>query len=176
MKLFLIFKHANFNIHFTILSANMAFFPSAICAQGHAGNFIAVYIVCIIVIGFPLTYLHLCLGQYSGCNPTSVFGKLCPAFKGIGWSWLLLMIPMMIISNMNTAWSIYYMYVSGSAIVTNTPLPWSFNNHIRMGGNELPSQLKDFLKINNHSDASEFNAMAVTRPYPVQATTAGYFQ
>uniref|UniRef100_A0AC35F8X2 Uncharacterized protein n=1 Tax=Panagrolaimus sp. PS1159 TaxID=55785 RepID=A0AC35F8X2_9BILA len=61
--------------------ANMAFFPSAICAQGQAGNFIVVYFICIVVIGFPLTYLHLCLGQYSGCNPNNVFGKLCPAFK-----------------------------------------------------------------------------------------------
>ena len=61
----------------------MAFFPSAICAQGLAGNFIAVYLICVIFVGFPITYLHLSLGQYSGYNPTEVFGKLCPAFKGI---------------------------------------------------------------------------------------------
>ncbi|CAD5222168.1 unnamed protein product [Bursaphelenchus xylophilus] len=107
--------------------ANMALFPSAICERGQAGAFILAYVICVFLVGFPLTYLHLCLGQYSGCNPTKVFGKLCPAFKGIGWCWLILTIPMMIITNMNTAWSLYYMYIAGKSLVTSTYLPWRYH-------------------------------------------------
>ncbi|KAI6239058.1 hypothetical protein M3Y99_00608400 [Aphelenchoides fujianensis] len=125
------------SIGFVTGLANMAFFPSAICTNGQAGNFVAVYCICVVLLGFPLTYLHLCLGQYSGCNPTSAFGKLCPAFKGIGWSWLILTVPMMIISNMNTAWSLYYMYLSGRSLVMNTDLPWSYQETFRFHNREI---------------------------------------
>lgn len=109
-------------VHAHCVSASVAFLPAAICEREGAGNFVWIYVVCVLFIGFPLTYLHLCLGQYSGCNPTQVFGKLCPAFRGIGWCWLTLMVPMMIISNMNAAWSLYYMYVSGRALISGQPL------------------------------------------------------
>uniref|UniRef100_A0A914VEI7 Uncharacterized protein n=1 Tax=Plectus sambesii TaxID=2011161 RepID=A0A914VEI7_9BILA len=111
-------------VGFMVGVANMAFFPSAICSEGDAGNFVLVYLICIIFIGFPVTYLHLCLGQYSGCNPTGVFGKLCPLLKGIGWSWLLIMIPLLLFSNINTTWSIYYLYISADALIHSKPVPW----------------------------------------------------
>lgn len=87
-----------------MILANMAFFPSALCQQGMAGNFIAVYLICVLLIQLPVAYLHLSLGQYSGCNPMGVFSRLCPAFCGIGFCCLLLTVPMLIISNMNSTW------------------------------------------------------------------------
>jgi SNF family Na+-dependent transporter len=123
----------------------MAFFPSAVCAHGQTGNFVAVYFICMLMVGFPLAYLHLSLGQFSGCNPINVFEKLCPAFKGIGWSWLLLTAPLLIISNMNAVWSLYYMFLSGKALVTDTPLPWAHQHRYTLEHTEPVGTIQEFL-------------------------------
>ncbi|KAI6188493.1 hypothetical protein M3Y98_00360900 [Aphelenchoides besseyi] len=162
------------SIGFVTGLANMAFFPSAICTQGQAGNFVAVYCICVVLIGFPLTYLHLCLGQYSGCNPTTAFGKLCPAFKGIGWCWLLLTIPMMIISNMNTAWSLYYMFLSGRSLFTNTDLPWSFQENIRFHNREISASLIEFYKL-ARENSTESAPINIRRPPDFRPTTPDYY-
>ncbi|KAI6235129.1 hypothetical protein M3Y95_00018400 [Aphelenchoides besseyi] len=162
------------SIGFVTGLANMAFFPSAICTQGQAGNFVAVYCICVVLIGFPLTYLHLCLGQYSGCNPTTAFGKLCPAFKGIGWCWLLLTIPMMIISNMNTAWSLYYMFLSGRSLFTNTDLPWSFQENIRFHNREISASLIEFYKL-ARENTTESAPISIRGPPDFRPTTPDYY-
>ncbi|KAI6177135.1 hypothetical protein M3Y97_00874000 [Aphelenchoides bicaudatus] len=161
-----------------LFKANMAFFPSAICAQGHAGNFLAVYLICVVLIGFPITYLHLALGQFSGYNPTEVFAKLCPAFRGIGWSWLVLTIPVLIISNINSTWALYYSFESFKAFITETPLPWSYQHRIFLPTQEVNGPLLEFYQIADQeqvNNATTIKPASLREPFKIFPTTPNYF-
>ena len=45
------------------------------------GAFLIPYIVMLFVIGLPMLFLELGIGQYSGAGPIHVFGRLAPMFK-----------------------------------------------------------------------------------------------
>jgi SNF family Na+-dependent transporter len=145
---------------------------------GISGNFITVYLICVIFIGFPITYLHLCLGQYSGCNPIDLFSKLCPAFKGIGWSWLILTVPMLIISNMNSTWALYYTHIAGQSIITGAPLPWTFHDKIFLQqAREVKGSMIEFVnRMAQETNKSQVKPLSLRHPAEISPTTPDYFQ
>uniref|UniRef100_A0AC34GWJ0 Uncharacterized protein n=1 Tax=Panagrolaimus sp. ES5 TaxID=591445 RepID=A0AC34GWJ0_9BILA len=76
---------------------------------------------------------------------------------------------------MNTAWSLYYMYVSGTSIITNTPLPWGYQETATVAKNEVPSSLIDFFSIVSQNNHSDVNSLTLKRPYEIMTTTPSYF-
>ncbi|KIH51203.1 hypothetical protein ANCDUO_18714 [Ancylostoma duodenale] len=46
------------------------------------GIFFAPYFFCMIFIGFPMLYLHLCIGQYAGQTADVAFRRLMPVTCG----------------------------------------------------------------------------------------------
>ncbi|GJQ81747.1 hypothetical protein Trydic_g9186 [Trypoxylus dichotomus] len=53
--------------------------------QNGGGAFLIPYIIVLIIIGRPIYYLEMCLGQFSSRNNVNMFHKLAPALKGIGY-------------------------------------------------------------------------------------------
>lgn len=49
------------------------------------GAFLIPYLTCSFVVGFPLLYLEMSLGQFSKAGPAVVYGRIRPLFQGIGW-------------------------------------------------------------------------------------------
>lgn len=47
-----------------------------------AGAFLVPYILMVFVIGLPLFFAELFVGQYSGLGPTKVYQRLAPFFHG----------------------------------------------------------------------------------------------
>ena len=48
------------------------------------------YLSMLILVGLPIFFLEFVLGQYSGCGPTRLFGKIAPMFKGLGFAMITL--------------------------------------------------------------------------------------
>merc|ERR1712038_314266 len=88
--------------------------------QNGGGSFLIPYTIMLFFAGLPLFFMELCLGQYSGQGPTRVFGRLAPAFKGLGYAMLGATGFVAIYYNVIMAWTIFYMF-SGFA----ETLPWS---------------------------------------------------
>ncbi|XP_048375484.1 sodium-dependent serotonin transporter [Sphaerodactylus townsendi] len=96
-----------------------------ICYQNGGGAFLIPYTIMAIFGGIPLFYMELALGQYHRSGCISVWRKICPIFKGIGFA--ICIIAFYIASYYNTimAWALYYLISSFAE-----ELPWtSCTNH-----------------------------------------------
>ena len=89
--------------------------------ENGGGSFLIPYTLMLFFAGLPLFFMELCLGQYSGQGPTRVFGRLAPAFKGLGFAMLLVTFYVSIYYNVIIAWTLFYMFSGMQAI-----LPWSY--------------------------------------------------
>lgn len=91
-----------------------------ICYQNGGGAFLIPYLIMAVFGGIPLFYMELALGQYHRSGCISVWRKICPLFKGIGYA--ICIIAFYIASYYNTimAWALYYLIFSFRA-----ELPWT---------------------------------------------------
>ena len=46
------------------------------------GTFLLPCFVMLVLVGIPLVFLELALGQYSACGPAQLFGRMAPVFGG----------------------------------------------------------------------------------------------
>uniref|UniRef100_A0A8R1TZI6 Uncharacterized protein n=1 Tax=Onchocerca volvulus TaxID=6282 RepID=A0A8R1TZI6_ONCVO len=92
------------------------------------GVFLIPYFICLVLFGLPIVFMHLCIGQYSGLTASGAFRKLMPIATGrnlcIGWTLVLLALPVSIYYNIIVAWSIYYFWFSLKGFFVGD-LPWS---------------------------------------------------
>ncbi|KAI6208879.1 Sodium-and chloride-dependent glycine transporter 2 [Aphelenchoides besseyi] len=100
---------------FIVGVGNTLRFPSMIYQYG--GIFFIPYVISLGVFGFPLVYMHLSIGQYSGLSAS-----------GIGWALVLLAVPVSIYYNIIVAWSLYYLWFSIQGAFLDDGLPWSHCN------------------------------------------------
>lgn len=107
---------------FLVGIGNMLRFPGKICEYG--GIFFAPYLFCQVFIGFPMLYLHLCIGQYAGQTADVAFQRLMPITCGLGWAFVLAAIPVIIYHNIILTWSLQYLWYSALSVVISEPLPW----------------------------------------------------
>ncbi|KAG9352566.1 hypothetical protein JZ751_020980 [Albula glossodonta] len=66
----------------------------------------------------PLFYMELALGQYNREGAATVW-KICPMFKGVGYTVILIALYVGFYYNVIIAWSLYYLYSSFTS-----ELPW----------------------------------------------------
>uniref|UniRef100_A0A670ZRQ4 Transporter n=1 Tax=Pseudonaja textilis TaxID=8673 RepID=A0A670ZRQ4_PSETE len=95
-----------------------------ICYQNGGGAFLIPYLIMAIFGGIPLFYMELALGQYHRHGCISVWRKICPIFKGIGYA--ICIIAFYVASYYNTimAWALYYLASS-----FRSELPWVSCDH-----------------------------------------------
>ncbi|KHJ93123.1 Sodium:neurotransmitter symporter family protein [Oesophagostomum dentatum] len=89
---------------------NMLRFPGKICEYG--AIFFVPYFVCLVFIGFPMLYLHMCIGQYAGKTADVAFAQFMPVSRGLGWAFVLAAIPLIIYHNILITWSLQYLWFS----------------------------------------------------------------
>ena len=65
-------------------------------------------------------FLELAIGQYGGLGPNKLFGRLAPAFKGLGYGMLFVSFLVVIYYNMIMAWILVYTVAGMQA-----ELPWN---------------------------------------------------
>ncbi|RWS12352.1 Sodium-dependent nutrient amino acid transporter 1-like protein [Dinothrombium tinctorium] len=96
-------------------------FPHAAYSNG-GGAFLILYLLLLFIIGRPLHYMQLILGQFSGRGPIKVW-KCVPALKGIGFAQLASTSYLTIFYNYLMALTLYYLFAS-----FQNPLPWTVCN------------------------------------------------
>uniref|UniRef100_A0AAX7SHL5 Transporter n=1 Tax=Astatotilapia calliptera TaxID=8154 RepID=A0AAX7SHL5_ASTCA len=104
-------------IGFAVDLANVWRFPY-LCYKNGGGAFLIPYILFLFIAGMPLFYMELALGQYNREGAATVW-KICPVFKGVGYTVILIALYVGFYYNVIIAWSLHYLFSS-----MTTELPW----------------------------------------------------
>uniref|UniRef100_A0AC35TNG3 Transporter n=1 Tax=Rhabditophanes sp. KR3021 TaxID=114890 RepID=A0AC35TNG3_9BILA len=111
-------------IGYAIDLGNIYRFPS-VCFKYGGGAFLIPYIIMLLVGGLPMFYLELVLGQYHRSGCISIWQKVCPLFKGIGYGICIISAFMACFYNAIIAQAVYFTFVS----VSNWEVPWKSCGH-----------------------------------------------
>uniref|UniRef100_A0AC34QJY0 Transporter n=1 Tax=Panagrolaimus sp. JU765 TaxID=591449 RepID=A0AC34QJY0_9BILA len=106
-------------IGFAVDLANVWRFPY-LCFKNGGGVFLIPYTLMVVLAGVPLFFMELALGQYYRKGAISTWGMICPLFKGIGYSVIMIAFYTDFFYNVVIAYSVHFIFAS----LTPT-LPWS---------------------------------------------------
>ncbi|XP_070572803.1 sodium-dependent serotonin transporter-like [Ptychodera flava] len=111
-------------IGFAVDLGNVWRFPY-ICHKNGGGAFLIPYCIMAVFGGVPLFYMELSLGQYHHSGAISLWSKICPIFKGIGYALCVIDMYTSFFYNTIIAWAVYYLMSSFTS-----QLPWTTcDNH-----------------------------------------------
>ncbi|KAJ8731646.1 hypothetical protein PYW07_004810 [Mythimna separata] len=113
-------------VGFAVDLGNVWRFPY-ICYQNGGGAFLIPYCVMLLFGGMPLFFMELALGQYHRCGCLTLWKRICPALKGVGYAICMIDIYMGMYYNTIIGWAVYYLIASLSSI--NSVLPWTSCNN-----------------------------------------------
>ena len=133
-------------LSYVIGLGNVWNFPSLAAKYG-GGTFLVAYMLMVIIIGFPIMFMELSLGQYSKSGPLDLYGNMAPIFRGLGFCMVTTISLLAISYNVIISWFIYYLFAS-----FQSPLPWTTVASNR-SNKMLPAELyfKDkFLGYDSH--------------------------
>lgn len=91
-----------------------------LCYKNGGGAFLVPYVIMLAIGGIPLFFMELALGQYQRKGAITSWGRVAPAFKGIGYAVVLIAFYVDFYYNVIIAWSLHYFFNSFSA-----QLPWT---------------------------------------------------
>jgi len=116
-------------VGFAVDLGNVWRFPYVCYANG-GGAFLVPYFIMLIFGGLPLFYMELCLGQFHRCGCLSLWEKICPMLKGIGYAICVIDIYVGMFYNTVIGWAVYYFFQSIMSAAQYTygnvdSLPWT---------------------------------------------------
>ncbi|CAG9529517.1 unnamed protein product [Cercopithifilaria johnstoni] len=147
-------------IGYAVDLGNIWRFPST-CYKFGGGAFLIPYLIMLFIGGLPVFYMELVLGQFHRSGCISIWKKICPMFKGIGYAICFICTFIACFYNTIIAHAVYYLYSSLQSEVPwktcnnpwNTPLcvinPNDFNGTIATNQN-------DSLRIKIRTPSEEF--------------------
>uniref|UniRef100_A0A3B3ZYJ9 Transporter n=1 Tax=Periophthalmus magnuspinnatus TaxID=409849 RepID=A0A3B3ZYJ9_9GOBI len=109
-------------IGFAVDLANVWRFPY-LCYKNGGGAFLVPYLFFMVIAGMPLFYMELALGQYNREGAAGVW-KICPIFKGVGFTVILISLYVGFYYNVIISWALYYLFSSFTG-----ELPWVHCNN-----------------------------------------------
>ncbi|KAM4689167.1 sodium-dependent dopamine transporter [Discoglossus pictus] len=109
-------------IGFAVDLANVWRFPY-LCYKNGGGAFLVPYLFFMVIAGMPLFYMELALGQFNREGAAGVW-KICPIFKGVGFTVILISLYVGFFYNVIIAWALHYLFSSFTS-----ELPWIHCNN-----------------------------------------------
>ncbi|XP_067866430.1 sodium- and chloride-dependent GABA transporter 1 isoform X2 [Heterodontus francisci] len=110
-------------IGYSVGLGNIWRFPY-LCYRSGGGAFLIPFFIMFVLLGIPLLYLEISVGQYLRVGPVESLAKICPLLKGVGIATVAISFVMCTYYNLIISWAIYYLINS-----FQSPLPWhSCNN------------------------------------------------
>ncbi|XP_075766136.1 sodium-dependent neutral amino acid transporter SLC6A17 isoform X2 [Pelodiscus sinensis] len=106
-------------IGYSVGLGNVWRFPY-LCQKNGGGAYLVPYLVLLIIIGLPLFFLELAVGQRIRRGSIGVWNYICPRLGGIGYASCLVCFFVGLYYNVIIGWSIFYFFQS-----FQYPLPWS---------------------------------------------------
>ncbi|CAG0879290.1 unnamed protein product [Cyprideis torosa] len=110
-------------IGFAVDLGNVWRFPY-ICYKHGGGAFLIPYFTMYIFGGLPLFYMELALGQYHRSGCLTLWKRICPVLKGLGYAICIIDLYMAMYYNTIIAWALYYFLHSFTS-----ELPWTRCGH-----------------------------------------------
>ncbi|KAM3868931.1 sodium- and chloride-dependent GABA transporter ine [Diretmus argenteus] len=95
-----------------------------LCYRSGGGAFLVPYLLMLVVLGIPLLYMELTVGQYMRKGPVRALANVCPLLKGVGVASVAISFIMSTYYNVVITWALYYLFSSFQA-----PLPWQSCNN-----------------------------------------------
>jgi SNF family Na+-dependent transporter len=81
----------------------------------------------IFIIGLPIFFAELFIGQFSGLGPNKAYGRMAPLFKGLGYCTLIVITLVTIYYMVILAWILFYLFASFSPTLGWSTCDHSFN-------------------------------------------------
>ena len=103
-------------IGFTVDLSSMWRFPYLVYSNG-GGAFLIPYTLMLILGGLPLFYMELALGQYNKKGAITCWGQICPLFKGVGYTLVLIALYVDLYYNVIIGWCLYYFFASFALVL-----------------------------------------------------------
>lgn len=94
-----------------------------LCYKNGGGAFLIPYFTMLVVCGLPIFFMELAFGQFASLGPIAIW-KVCPVFKGIGHSMVLVSLYICIYFAVIIAYVVHYIFASFSK-----DLPWESCNN-----------------------------------------------
>lgn len=105
-------------VGYSVGIGNVWRFPTLAYENG-GGSFFVAYFILLVLIGKPLYYLEVSLGQFSQCGPLAVW-KMCPIGIGVGFAQITVSTIVSVYYNVVMCYCLYFIFSSFQAVV-----PWS---------------------------------------------------
>ncbi|XP_041376806.1 sodium- and chloride-dependent betaine transporter-like [Gigantopelta aegis] len=90
-----------------------------LCNRNGGGAFLIPYFIFLVLIAIPIFFLEVAVGQFSGQGVLQAWG-ICPLFKGIGLTMMIVSAINVTYFNLITGWVLYYLVSSFASA-----LPWT---------------------------------------------------
>uniref|UniRef100_A0A673ASG2 Transporter n=1 Tax=Sphaeramia orbicularis TaxID=375764 RepID=A0A673ASG2_9TELE len=90
-----------------------------LCYRSGGGAFLVPYLLMLLVLGIPLLYMELTLGQFTQRGPVHALAHACPLLKGVGVASVAISFILCTYYNVVITWALYYLFSS-----FQDPLPW----------------------------------------------------
>ncbi|CAF4875700.1 unnamed protein product [Rotaria sp. Silwood1] len=94
------------------------------CYENGGGAFLIPYMIFLCVLGIPMLYLELFLGQFYHCGNITLWGRIAPSMKGIGIASFLIVTAVTLFYTTIIAHAVFYLFASFREI-----MPWSLCTH-----------------------------------------------
>lgn len=99
-----------------------------LCQKNGGGAFLFPYLIALVVLGIPLFYMELAIGQRIREGPVKVWQKIAPALAGVGMSASAVSFLLGLYYNMIVAWCLYYLFISFQGTMPYSVCPTSMQN------------------------------------------------
>ncbi|XP_032513127.2 sodium- and chloride-dependent glycine transporter 1-like [Danaus plexippus] len=83
-----------------------------LCYRNGGGAFLIPFFLMLILVGLPIFYLELYIGQFTALGPLKAFNAISPFFTGLGYCTLMVISMISIYYMIIVAWTIFYTFMS----------------------------------------------------------------
>ncbi|XP_041970740.1 sodium- and chloride-dependent glycine transporter 1-like [Aricia agestis] len=105
-----------------------------LCYRNGGGAFLIPFFLMLVLIGLPLFYLELYIGQYTALGPIKAFSSIAPFFTGVGYCTLVVISIISVYYMIIVAWTLFYTIVSIAGFIDWGSCENSFNTDFCYSG------------------------------------------
>lgn len=103
-----------------------------------SGAFLIPYVLCLALLGIPIFFLELAIGQSVRQGSIGVWNYIHPYLGGVGFASVMVCFLVGVYYNMIIAWCFYYLFASWQ-----DPLPYSFCPTVQVNGTNITKALEE---------------------------------
>jgi solute carrier family 6 amino acid transporter-like protein 5/7/9/14 len=92
-----------------------------VCYQNGGGTFLIPYIIMLLLVGLPLFFMEMSLGQYAGLSATKIYARLAPGLRGMGYGMITIPTIINFYYTVIMAYAFYFLFMGFTA---DKKLPW----------------------------------------------------